>query len=57
MGVLEEEKRENGAENLFEKIRAASFLNVGKETDIQMEEAQRTWIKINKRRPAKAYCK
>ena len=48
-GVSKEEERERGAENLFEKI-AENFPNLGKETDIQIQEAQRTLIKINKSR-------
>ena len=52
--VLEEsqKKREKkGAENLFEEIIAENFPNLGKETDIQIQEAQTTPIKINKSRP------
>ena len=51
IGVPEEEEREKGAEKLFQKIIAEYFPNVGKETDIQIQEAQRTPIKINKSRP------
>jgi len=48
--VPEEEERENRAENLFEELIAENVLNLGKETDIQIWEAQRTPIKINKSR-------
>ena len=48
IGVLEEE-REKGAEGLFEQIIAENFPNLGKETDIQIQEAQRTPIKIKKK--------
>ena len=49
--VLEEEEREKGEENLFEEIIAENLLNLGKETDIQIQEAQRIPIKINKSKP------
>ena len=39
-GVPEKE-REKGAENLFEEIIADNFSNLEKETDIQIQEAQR----------------
>ena len=40
--VLQEEERGKGAENLFEEIIAENLPNLGKETDIQIQEAQRT---------------
>ena len=46
-----EEEREKGAENLFEEIITENFSNPGKETDIQIQETQRTPIKMNKSRP------
>ena len=49
IGVPEEE-REKGAENVFEEIIAADFPNLTKETDFQIQEAQRTIIKSNKSR-------
>ena len=48
-GVLEE-KTKNRAENLFQSI-IENFPNLGKETDIQIQEAQRMPIKVNKSRP------
>ena len=54
IGVPEEEEREKGAENLFQEI-IEDFPNVGKETDIHIQEAQRTPIKINKSRPTPRY--
>ena len=36
--VLEEE-REKGEENLFQKVIAENFPNLGKKTDIQIQEA------------------
>ena len=46
--VSEEEQREKGAEILFEEITAEKCLNLGKETDIQIQEAQRNPININR---------
>ncbi|VFV27843.1 Hypothetical predicted protein [Lynx pardinus] len=45
-----EEEWEKGAEDLFEQIKAENFPNLGKETDIQVQEAQRTPLKTNKNR-------
>ena len=42
---------ERGAENIFENIIAANFLNQGKETDIQVQEAQRVPNKMCTKRP------
>ena len=44
-------KREKGAENLSEEIIVENFPNLEKEIDIQIQEAQRTPIKINNSRP------
>ena len=49
IGVLEEE-REKGAEGILEQIIAENFLNVGKETDIEIQEAQRTPFRHNRNR-------
>ena len=51
IGVPEEEEREKEAEVLFVEIITENFLNLWKETDIQLHEAQRTPIKIYKNRP------
>ena len=48
LGVPEEEEWGKGAEGLFEQIIAEDFPNLGKETGIQVQEAQRTPFKINK---------
>ena len=40
IGVPEKEKMEKGAESLFEQIIAENFPNVGKGTDIQIQEAK-----------------
>ena len=46
----QKKKRENGAENLFEEIIAENFPYLDKEIDIQVQKAQRTRARINKRR-------
>ena len=38
IGIPEREERERGTENLFEEIIADGFPNVGKETEIQIQE-------------------
>ena len=48
IGVPEEEEREIGVEGLCEQIIAENFLNLGKDTDIKIQEAQRTHIRFNK---------
>ena len=45
IGVPKEEK---GAEGLFEQFIPENFPNLEKETDIKIQEAQRTPIRINK---------
>ena len=49
IGVPEEEK-EKGPEKLFEKLMAENFPNLGQETDIQVQEAQRVPNKVNPKR-------
>ena len=39
IGMLEREETGKGAENLFEEIIDENFLNLGKETEIQIQEA------------------
>ena len=51
IGVPEEDERKKGAEGLLEQIIAEKFPNLGKETDIKIQEVQTTLIKINKSRP------
>ena len=48
IGVPEEEEREIGVERLCEQIIAENFPNLGKDTDIKIQEAQRTPIRFNK---------
>ena len=48
IGVPEEEEREIGVEGLCEQTIAENFPNLGKDTDIKIQEAQRTLIRFNK---------
>lgn len=48
-GVPEEE-REQGAQNIFEDITTEDLFNLGKETDIKVQEAQRVPNRINPKR-------
>ena len=41
MGVTEGGKREKGAESLFEEITDDNFLNLRRDLDIQLQEAQK----------------
>uniref|UniRef100_A0ABI7XDD2 L1 transposable element RRM domain-containing protein n=1 Tax=Felis catus TaxID=9685 RepID=A0ABI7XDD2_FELCA len=50
IGVPEEEEREIGVEGLCEQIIVENFPNLGKDTDIKIQEAQRTPIRFNKNR-------
>uniref|UniRef100_A0ABI8A1J7 L1 transposable element RRM domain-containing protein n=1 Tax=Felis catus TaxID=9685 RepID=A0ABI8A1J7_FELCA len=50
-GVPEDE-REKGAESLCEQIIVENFPNLGKDTDIKIQEAQRTPIRFNKNQPS-----
>ena len=45
--AFQKEKRGKGAESLFEGIMAENFPNVGKEIDIQVQEAHRVSNRIN----------
>ena len=48
IGVPEEEETEIRVEVLCEQIIAENFPNLGKDTDIKIQEAQRTPIRFNK---------
>ena len=48
-GISEGDK-EKGAENVFEEIIGENFLNLGEETEILIQEAQRTPNKITPER-------
>uniref|UniRef100_A0A9L0SL44 L1 transposable element RRM domain-containing protein n=1 Tax=Equus caballus TaxID=9796 RepID=A0A9L0SL44_HORSE len=50
-GVPEQKKGDKGADNVFEDIIAENFPNLRRETDIQVQEAQRAPNKINSKRP------
>ena len=47
IGIPEEEEREKGAEGILEQIRAETFPYLGKEKDIEIQEAQRTPFRHN----------
>ncbi|KAF0877292.1 LORF1 protein, partial [Crocuta crocuta] len=47
IGIPEEEEREKGAEGVLEQIIAENFPNLGKETDIEIQEAQRNPLRRN----------
>ena len=48
IGVSEDEEGKKGAEGLFEQITAENFPNLRKDTDLELQEAQRPPIKFNK---------
>ncbi|KAF0880731.1 LORF1 protein, partial [Crocuta crocuta] len=47
IGISEEEERGKGAERVLEQIIAEKFPNLGKETDIETQEAQRIPLRHN----------
>ena len=52
IGVPEEEETEIGVEGLCEQIMVENFPNPGKDTDIKIQETQRTAIRFHKNRPS-----
>ena len=50
-GLLEREEREKGAESVFRETASETFPHVGKELDIQVQEANRTLYYLNEKRP------
>ena len=48
IGAPEDEEGEKGVEGLCEQMIAENFPNLGKDTDIKIQEAQRTRIRFNK---------
>ena len=50
IGITEGKEREKEEENLLEDIIAENFQNVGKETEIQVQEVQKAPNKFNLRR-------
>ena len=56
IGVPEDEEREKEVEGLWEQIIAENFPKLGEETDIKIQEAQRTPIRLKKKTTvSKAY--
>ena len=53
--VPEEEDKEKGGGGLLELIIVENFLTLGKETDIEIHETQRTPIKFNKSQPSQRH--
>ena len=51
-GSQTKKTRERGVEGLCEHIIVENFPNLGKDTDIKIQEAQRTPIRFNKNRPS-----
>ena len=51
IGISEGEEKEQGIENLFEKIMTEKFPNLEKGKAKQVQEAQRVPIKMNQRGP------
>ena len=47
IGIPEEEEREKGAEGVLEQIIAENFPDLGMETGIEIQEAQRTPFRHN----------
>ena len=47
IGVPGEEEKKKGTEKIFEEIIVENFPNMGKETDIQVQEAQKVPNKMN----------
>ena len=50
IGVIEEEEKKKGTENIFEEIIVDNFPNMGKEIATQVQEAQRAPYRMNPRR-------
>ena len=48
--VVLEEEREKGAEKIFKEVIAKNFLNMGKETVFQIQEAQRVPYRMKSKR-------
>ena len=57
MAVPEGEEKEQEIENLFEKIMKENFPNLVKETDLQVQEAQRVLIMMDAKRPTLMHIK
>ena len=57
IGVLEGEEKEKGIKNVFDKIMAKNTPCLKKETDIQVQEAQRVPNKMKSNRPKTRHIK
>lgn len=55
IGLPEEEEREKGARSVFSKIIAENFPNMGKELNIQIQEANRIPYFLIAKRPSPKY--
>ena len=54
--ILEEFQKKKKRKNLYEEIVDENFSNLGKKTDLQIQEAQGTPIKSTKEASTKTYC-
>ncbi|KAF0871143.1 LORF1 protein, partial [Crocuta crocuta] len=52
IGIPEEEERGKGAEGVLDQIIAENFPNLGKEVNVEIQEAQRTLLRCNLNRPS-----
>jgi len=55
MGVTEGGKREKGAESIYEEIIGENFLDLRRDLDIQLQEAQKNSSRIKLKRPILKY--
>ena len=53
--IPEGDERDKGTETLFKEIMAENFPDLGKETDTQVQEAQRDSDKMNPKKPTPRY--
>ena len=51
LGIPERKESKQGSENLFEEIMTKNFPNLVKDTDVQVQEAQRVPNKLDPQRP------
>ena len=51
IGIPEGEEKEWGTKNLFEKLMTENFPNLVREEITQVQEAQRTSVKMNSKKP------
>ena len=53
IGAPEGEEREEGMENLFQEMMAKKFSDLAKNTDIQVQEAEKVPNNMNPKRPTR----